>query len=94
MRCFGPCSKNVGQQVHPVFHISLLKKCVGPQYLPSTTLPVLAVLDDQDYCPLRPIAILQRRLILRDQKEVTQWLIHWDGLTSDEASWEDQSFIQ
>lgn len=27
-------------------------------------------------------------------KTVTQWLIHWENLATEEASWEDSSFIR
>lgn len=79
-----------GSRVHPVFHVSLLKKQVGSQQVISTPLPEM---DDQDCCPLKPAAVLQRRTIIRQQKHITQWLIQWAGLTPEEASWEDQLFI-
>lgn len=79
-----------GSRVHPVFHVSLLKKQVGSQQVISTPLPEM---DDQDCCPLKPAAVLQRRTIIRQQKHITQWLIQWAGLTPEEASWEDLLFI-
>lgn len=78
-------------KIHPVFHVSLLKRCVGSHSVSSTPLPVW---DDQDCCPLRPENILQRRIIHRDQHQVTQWLVQWAGFSPEEASWEDQMFIQ
>lgn len=78
-------------RIHPVFHVSLLKKCISPHSVSSTPLPAW---NEQDYCPLHPLAILQRRIIHRDEHPVTQWLIQWEGLSPDEASWEDQPFIQ
>lgn len=78
-------------KVHPVFHVSLLKKFIGPHQVASTSLPAW---NDQDYCPLQPMDILQRRLVVGDQHQIAQWLIQWQGLSPEEASWEDQSFVQ
>jgi hypothetical protein len=45
-----------------------------------------------------PIAVIQRRIVPRSTGEydvaIPQWLIHWDTMTSAEATWEDAEFIQ
>ncbi|XP_071933558.1 uncharacterized protein [Coffea arabica] len=48
-------------KVHPVFHVSLLKKNVGPLQQMSTT---LLEWDEHDLCPLKPETVLKRRAIL------------------------------
>lgn len=78
-------------KIHPVFHVSLLKKHVGATPIVAAELPEF---NEADYCPLTPEAVLQRRLIQRQDHPVTQWLIRWHGLDSDQASWEDQTFIE
>ena len=78
-------------RIHHVFHVSLLKKKLGPLQYSS---PKLLELDDCDQCPLRPEAILKRRAILREGRTVIQFLIKWNHLGYDEASWEDKSFIE
>ena len=45
-----------GTRLHPVFHVSLLKKKLGPLQDSSPTLPEL---NEQDQCPLEPEAILK-----------------------------------
>ncbi|XP_071925878.1 uncharacterized protein [Coffea arabica] len=80
-----------GTKLHPVFHVSLLKKKLGPLQNSSTKLPEL---DTQDQCPLQPEIILKRRVILRGGQPVVQFLIKWDQLDYEEASWEDKSFIE
>jgi hypothetical protein len=45
-----------------------------------------------------PLAVLQYRQVPRSAAEydisVPQWLIHWENLSPDEATWEDASFIR
>jgi hypothetical protein len=45
-----------------------------------------------------PIAILDRRQVPRSAGEydiaIPQWLIQWDNLPVEQASWEDAAFIQ
>ena len=78
-------------KVHPVFHVSLLKKHVGTTPIVAGSLPEY---NHNDITPLVPLKVLQRRQIMRANRLVTQWLIHWSGLESYEASWEDAEFIQ
>ena len=78
-------------KIHPVFHVSLLKKRIGPPQQTSTTLPEF---DLQDQCPLVPEMVLKRRAILRKSIPVVQYLIKWQQLEYDEASWEDKDFIE
>ncbi|XP_071933007.1 uncharacterized protein [Coffea arabica] len=79
-----------GAEIHPVFHVSLLKPKLGPH---QATNPMLPELDHQDQCLLQPAAILQRRVIMQNGAPVIQYLIKWHQLGEEEASWEDQSFI-
>ncbi|XP_071918731.1 uncharacterized protein [Coffea arabica] len=70
-------------RIHPVFHVSLLKKRIGPPQQTSATLPEF---DLQDQCPLVPEMVLKRRAILRKDIPVVQYLIKWQQLEYDEAS--------
>ena len=63
-----------GAKIHPVFHVSLLKPKLGPHQPTNPTLPEL---DHQDQCLLQPAAILQRRVIMRNNAPVIQYLIKW-----------------
>ena len=80
-----------GTRLPTVFHVSLLKKKLGPLQNSSPKLPKL---DEHDQCPLKPEIILKRRVILRGGQPVVQFLIKWDQLDYEEASWEDKSFIE
>lgn len=73
--------------LHPTFHVSQLKKCYQ---LPSEIShpPVLNL--SSPYCP-QPQKVLDRRMIQKGNKAVTQVLIQWEQLTPAEATWEDYS---
>lgn len=64
-------------RLHPVFHVSLLKKHISQSPVTAAELPEF---DATDHYPLLPTKILQRRLIHRQGQPVVQWLIHWSGL--------------
>lgn len=50
-------------KLHPVFHISLLKQHVGSA---PVNVAVLPEFSQDDICPLEPLAVLQRREIMRN----------------------------
>ncbi|KAL4554713.1 hypothetical protein LXL04_037315 [Taraxacum kok-saghyz] len=77
-------------KVHPVFHVSLLKKVV--QAPTEASLPPDLEVGEND--ALNPKAILAKRLILVHEIEVEQWLIQWEEQSEDEATWEDALWVQ
>jgi hypothetical protein len=68
--------------IHPVFHVSQLKKHVGNRVV-QHFLPIM-----RPGPALQPRAILDRRMIRHNNRAVTQVLIHWEGLPLAEATWE------
>lgn len=80
-----------GSQVHPVFHVSLLKKKVGTKYTVTTALPRLG---DEGQFVVYHAKLLQRRMIKRGNTAVIQWLIQWSHSIPEDASWEDAEQIQ
>ncbi|KAL2232627.1 UNVERIFIED_CONTAM: Transposon Ty3-G Gag-Pol polyprotein [Sesamum indicum] len=74
-----------GSKIHPIFHVSLLKKKIGPKYFPSVNLPEL----EDEVFKIYPAAILARRLIHRNNAGVPQVLIQWAHSSPDQATWED-----
>lgn len=80
-----------GCQLHNVFHVSKLKRHIGPQVISCPDLPLV---DEKGYIKVAAAAILQRRMIPRNNEPVVQWLIHWINLPPSEASWEDADFIR
>lgn len=70
-------------RVHPVFHVSQLKPCVGPGTQVSQTLL------DTDAMFQIPTQVLQQRVKQRGNRAITQVLIQWSGTPADQATWED-----
>jgi hypothetical protein len=77
--------------IHPVFHISQLKKHVGRNAIP---LPNVPLVTPEGKIKIAPLAILDERLIQRQKTPVRQLLIHWESLGPEDATWEDLRFIQ
>jgi hypothetical protein len=75
-----------GARVHPVFHVSLLKKAVG-QYQEDNELPDNMAGEQEEM--YEPEAILADREIQQNGTTVKQVLVHWKGKPSEEATWED-----
>ena len=75
-----------GSKVHPVFHVSLLKKAVG-QYFEEEDLPDHMEGDLTDTA--EPEAVLASRKVQQQGEVVQQLLVHWKGKAVEEATWED-----
>ncbi|XP_076935364.1 uncharacterized protein LOC143601991 [Bidens hawaiensis] len=68
-------------QIHPVFHVSLLKPAHGP---PDKILPISA---DSRFC-LQPEEVLEKKLVKHGNKAAMKVLIRWKNQTAQEATWE------
>ena len=81
--------------IHDVFHVNQLKKHLGDRAIANSKLPLVT---PDGKIKIAPLAMLQRRQIPRSNGDydvaVPQWLIHWENMTADEATWEDAAFIQ
>ncbi|GJV70375.1 retrotransposable element Tf2 [Tanacetum coccineum] len=71
-------------QIHPVFHISQLKKCHGKDH----SMGVLPQLREDGLLENKPMAILERRLGKVNNKPVMFVLIQWTNKPVEEATWE------
>jgi hypothetical protein len=85
----------VGCLLHSTFHVSQLKKHLGPKAIPSPNLPLL---NPDGTILIAPEAILDRTLIPQKQGSiyipVPRWLIKWENMPVEQATWEDAAFIQ
>ena len=74
--------------LHPVFHITVLKKRVGNSSLIAEVLPSF---DEEGRLLLKPKETIRYRSWRqgRGTKEIWQVLVHWSGVPKEEASWED-----
>ncbi|KAF9662444.1 hypothetical protein SADUNF_Sadunf18G0053900 [Salix dunnii] len=73
-------------KLHPVFHVSCLKTFHGSSVPIEPTVPTLT---DGELQPL-PKAILDSRVVRNNH----QVLVHWDGLSPADSSWEDVPSFQ
>jgi len=78
-------------KIHPVFHISLLKKYVG--VCPSE-LGAVPEVDELGMLAAEPVAILARRLGKKGNKAVVYLLVQWSNRPKEEATWELYSDIE
>ncbi|KAL5844477.1 hypothetical protein ACOSQ3_010531 [Xanthoceras sorbifolium] len=75
-----------GSLIHDVFHVSLLKKQVGP--LPATA-PILPPVSNVPSL-LQPEAILDRRVTQKGKfRPKTEILVKWVGAPREDATWEN-----
>ena len=72
--------------VHPVFHISLLKKCVGDP-ASIVTLDSVAVKDNLSYEDV-PVEILDCQVSSLRDKEVASIKVLWRSQSVERATWE------
>ncbi|KAF5471905.1 hypothetical protein F2P56_008668 [Juglans regia] len=71
--------------LHPVFHVSVLKKKIGDQLTPFSSLPPVDLQGE-----LRPQLekILERRSVKRDNRAVVEVLIQSEGARVEDSTWE------
>ena len=78
-------------QVHPVFHVSYLKKVIGENIPVKTILPELV---EEGKIILDPEAITDTRIFQLRNRSISEYLIKWRKLSTEDSTWEDESFIQ
>lgn len=77
--------------IHPVFHVSMLKKKLGNAIVPSSVLPTV---NSHGQFLVEPVAILDYRLVRRGNALVVQLQIQWFNMFLDEATWDDYDRIK
>ena len=77
-------------QIHPVVHVSLLKR-----HIPSTTpvSPDLSSVATDETVPTSPLLVLDRQLRLRGGSAVPQIMVRWDSV-SQLQTWEDENDLR
>jgi hypothetical protein len=78
-------------EIHPVFHVSQLKKHIGSKAIPQSN---LSLITSEGYVKLQPVTVLDTRALPRRDDVVTQWKVQWPHLTEDQAMWEDKLFVK
>ena len=75
-------------RIHPVFHVSQLKRWVQPHQ------EVLRSLPSADAHLQFPVKILQERIRRADNRSVAQVLVQWSGGDVSSATWEDKDSLR
>ncbi|GJZ44771.1 ty3-gypsy retrotransposon protein [Tanacetum coccineum] len=79
-------------KIHDVFHVSLLKRCVGDPLPAHSPLPSHFI-NTQPL--MNPENVIGYRTILQNGSSVRQVLVHWEGQSTTDATWEDlRDFVQ
>lgn len=73
-------------RIHPVFHVSCLKRKLGQQISPLPTLPPV---DGNGEIKPEPELIVDRRMVKKNGRALTEVLIRWKGAHTDDDSWEN-----
>ncbi|KAK9692323.1 hypothetical protein RND81_09G256400 [Saponaria officinalis] len=71
-------------KVHPVFHVSQLKKHYGPTPMVAT----LPALDGNLQLRAEPVAVLERKMSKKGRGYEVYLLVHWSNGTKEDATWE------
>lgn len=89
LQCVGPVAYKLAlpdsSKIHPVFHVSLLKKRLGNHAVVQTSLPSTSA-DGQ--LQLEPLAVLDRKMVKRHNKPCTMLLVQWTNSIPEDATWE------
>lgn len=72
-------------RIHPVFHVSLLKKKVGLQAVVNPHLPPVADPQNPRWYPAK---VVKTMLVKRKGRASAKWLIQWIGAPVEDATWE------
>jgi hypothetical protein len=73
-------------RIHPIFHVSQLKPRLGSA---SVALPKLPPVDSNGVLRPEPAEVLDRCSRPKDNRPLIELLIHWEGQTADDATWEE-----
>ncbi|GKV41615.1 hypothetical protein SLEP1_g49122 [Rubroshorea leprosula] len=71
-------------QIHPVIHVSQLKKKVGAKIQVTSQFPV----DLPLLVMLEPVAVLGRKMVKRGNQAATKVLVQWSHAYPEDATWE------
>jgi hypothetical protein len=63
--------------IHPIFHVSRLKKYLGAKAVPQSNLPLVT---KDGYNKTELAEVLDTRALPRRDEVITQWKIKWQNL--------------
>lgn len=80
--------------IHPVVHVSLLRRAPPPSSPEQVRLPPPPPTGDASHKEDEPCLILQRRQYLRGSTVRLQVLVQWSSLPASLATWEDEAQLR
>jgi hypothetical protein len=78
-------------KLHPIFHVSCLKKVIGTKFQTQTDPPEL---DKEGSILLQPQAILDHCEILLRQQTIKELLFQWKDTTPTYTTWKPATILQ
>jgi len=82
---------HAASRVHPIFHVSCLKKLIGDK-LPVQI--ILSELDKEGKTILEPKVVIETRTRQLQNRSILEYLIKWKNLSAEYSTLEDENFIQ
>ena len=77
-------------RVHPIFHVSFLKKVIGDK-IPIQT--IFVEIDEEAKFILEHGQIIEKRTKQMRNRAITDYLIEWKNLPIEDSTQGDESFI-
>ena len=77
--------------VHPIFHVSCLKKVIGEK-IPVQT--ILRELDEEGKIILEPESVTETRTRQLRNWSISEYLIKWKKLPIEYSTWEDENLCK
>jgi hypothetical protein len=78
-------------KIHPVFHVSCLKKVIGNNCRIQTSLPEL---DEEGSIWLQPEQVLDTRVKQLRGRMIKEVLVKWKDTSPEDATWEPATILQ
>eukprot|EP00253_Pinus_taeda_P025820 PITA_25820 len=78
-------------KIHPVFHVSCLKKVIGNNCRIQTSLPEL---DEEGSIWLQPEQVLDTRVKQLRDRMIKEVLVKWRDTSPEDATWEPATILQ
>lgn len=76
--------------IHSVFHVSQLKKHIGPKAIPCADLPLIG---PDGHIKTSLVLVLETHQIPRHNLPMVQWLVQWENLPPDDADFIKHVFL-
>ncbi|XP_026445434.1 uncharacterized protein LOC113346042 [Papaver somniferum] len=81
----------ISSRIHPVLHVSQLKKKIRQGFLPQTVLPTL---DKEGLFKVGHVKVLSTRVLIKGRQQIPQVQVQWSHTAEGDATWEDTAFIR